>query len=378
MASASLSRKTDLLRQLETALGSAHVGTWIGLPSYWSWDDLVPIVVDQRRKNADTIITLGGSSIADAAKAIAYITANDVTTVADVHKWLRPTEADRASGMLERDGVGKDAELTLIFVPTSLSGGEYSVAAGGTNAITKHRELLRNRKMYASLVVLDPAVTITTPFDVWIQSGVRSIDHCVEGICSVGSNPHSDEALSEGLKQLLEGLIRTKANPEDLQARLMAQIGSNKSMTGLACRPVVIFGASHGIGHELGPLGVGHGHTSCIMLPAVLKYNADQADRAKIDIRARQNMIKALVWAVPVVQDMLLNHGLDKDRSDLGDALRCVFRSLGMPSTLREVKVAEDKIAGIASRSMNNWFVKNNPVSLSEKNIVEILGTVSE
>jgi alcohol dehydrogenase class IV len=35
----------------------------------------------------------------------------------------------------------------------------------------------------------------------------------------------------------------------------------------------VPMGASHGIGHQLGPLGVGHGETSCVMLPYVLMWN---------------------------------------------------------------------------------------------------------
>jgi alcohol dehydrogenase class IV len=43
----------------------------------------------------------------------------------------------------------------------------------------------------------------------------------------------------------------------------------------------VPMGASHAIGHQLGPLGVGHGETSCVMLPAVCKFNA--AKKANVE-----------------------------------------------------------------------------------------------
>src|ERR1700737_4888565 len=74
------------------------------------------------------------------------------------------------------------------------------------------------------------------------------------------------------LKLLVPGLIRTKRDPNDLEARLDAQKGGRYSMTFL--RMGITVGGSHGIGHQLGPYGVPHGETTCVMLPFVLKYNA--------------------------------------------------------------------------------------------------------
>ena len=68
------------------------------------------------------------------------------------------------------------------------------------------------------------------------------------------------------------GLPRVKADPSDLQARLDCQLGSWLSMGPLASG--VPMGASHGIGYVLGAVfDIPHGHTSCIMLPAVMRWN---------------------------------------------------------------------------------------------------------
>jgi alcohol dehydrogenase class IV len=74
-------------------------------------------------------------------------------------------------------------------------------------------------------------------------------------------------------------LPRVKADPSDLAARLDCQIGSWLSMGPLASG--VPMGASHGIGYVLGAVfDVPHGHTSCIMLPSVMRWNKSaNADR---------------------------------------------------------------------------------------------------
>src|SRR5260370_22898956 len=71
---------------------------------------------------------------------------------------------------------------------------------------------------------------------------------------------------------LAQALPRVKANPGDLDARMDCQIGSWLSMAPLAAG--VPMGASHGIGYVLGAVfDIPHGHTSCIMLPAVMGWD---------------------------------------------------------------------------------------------------------
>ena len=77
IASTSLSKQTSHVRDLEKALRSDHVATWIGIRPHTPWEDLVPIINDMREKGADCLITLGGGSLIDGAKIIIYVSGSD-------------------------------------------------------------------------------------------------------------------------------------------------------------------------------------------------------------------------------------------------------------------------------------------------------------
>ena len=101
----------------------------------------------------------------------------------------------------------------------------------------------------------------------------------------------------------------------------------------------VPMGASHGIGYVLGAeFGVPHGHTSCIMLPAVMRWN-------KPANRDRQALISAA----------MLQAG-----SDAGDVLDSLIRGLEMPRSLGAVKIGRDNFQRIAVRLERRATTKNN------------------
>jgi alcohol dehydrogenase class IV len=135
----------------------------------------------------------------------------------------------------------------------------------------------------------------------------------------------------------------------------------------------VELGASHGIGHQLGPLGVGHGETSCVLLPAVCKFNARYSEAN----RARQDRVRALLVADPVVDGVLRARTMVSGELDLGDVLDAVIRELGMPRSLREVGVGREQLDGLAENSLHDRWCISNPVPLREKRqVLEILESV--
>ena len=74
ICSGSLARNTDSLQQLKTALGEDRVaGVRIGMKSHTLWSEVVEIVQDARRVEADLIITLGAGSLTDGAKIVALV-----------------------------------------------------------------------------------------------------------------------------------------------------------------------------------------------------------------------------------------------------------------------------------------------------------------
>lgn len=266
----------------------------------------------------------------------------------------------------QRDDI-KSPEILIISIPTSLSGGEYSFLGGGTNDKTHHKHGFGHPTKGPALVILDPQLTTTTPDSVWLQSGVRAVDHCVEGMCSLSSTPESDADAAKGLGLLVPGLLRCKADSKDLDARMKCQMGVIEAMK-VVFQHGVHMGASHGIGHQLGPLGVGHGETSCILLPAVCAYNHN--------VNAKQQQkVKDVLWANAEVAQFLSGKGLQQ--ADLGPLLDVFISELGMPRTLQKVGVGEDKLDMLAENSLRDRWCGTNPRPLREKRqILEILEMV--
>ncbi|KAF2096159.1 putative Fe-containing alcohol dehydrogenase [Rhizodiscina lignyota] len=370
LASPSITKQTSNTADLEKALGPRHAGTWLGIPPHTPWDALVPIINDMREKKADCLVTLGAGSLSDGAKAIKYALANNVATIEDMEALVAPTEKDLEMGgeALDRSTMGNEPEIPVIMVPTSLSAGEYSRFAGITSPKTKAKAQLFHPKMYASLIVLDPALTTTTPEWVWLSTGVRAIDHCCECYCSPHGNAEVDAAAEKSLKKLLTNLPITKRDPQNLDARLQCQLAANYIMNNLLWAPEVLMaGASHGIGHQLGPLGVGHGQTSCILLPAVMRYNKKVNEE-------KQEKLKNVIWQEPAVAEMLTDSGLKQDESDLADALDKAFRILGMPRSLKEVGVGRDQFDMLAQNSLRDVCCIVNPIPFTDKEqVLEIL-----
>lgn len=270
-----------------------------------------------------------------------------------------------------RDAIQPSA-IPVICIPTTLSGGEYSSFAGATNDADGRKYSFSGPQMAGpALVILDPELATTTPAGVWLSSGVRALDHCVETLCSLQSNDDADGAARLGLERLIPGLLRCKENPADIDARLQCFLGGRDAM--VAASSGVPLGASHGIGHQLGPAGVGHGETSCILNPAVCKYN--YAKKANV---ARQDAVTELLWQDVQASALFEKKGLEKESADLGDLMDAIIRALGLPRTLKQFNIGEDRLDGIAEHSLLDRWVKTNPAPLDKAGVLEILRMVLE
>lgn len=335
MVSGTLNRQTDEIEKVRQALGNRHAGTFDAMPPHTPRHAVIAAAEQAREAGADLIATLGGGSIIDGAKAVQLCLANDIRT---------PEGLDKVRSVKGPDGAMAPPPscapptVRQVTVPTTLSGGEFSGISGVTDEQRKLKELFRHPRIIPRAVMLDPAVTVHTPEWLWLSTGIRAVDHCVEGICSGLANPYSDAQALHGLSLLARGLPRVKADPSDLQARSDCQMGTWLSMGPLAGG--VPMGASHGIGYVLGAVhDVPHGHTSCIMLPAVMRWNRSaNAERQKLVAAA-----------------------MGHPGEDAGDVLDAFIGGLGMPRSLSAVNVVPEHFERIAKQAMGTPWVPYNP-----------------
>jgi maleylacetate reductase len=329
MVSGTLNRETPEIEKIRTALGPRCVATFDAMPPHTPRHAVIAAAEQARAADADLIVTVGGGSITDGAKAVQLCLANNVRTV----EGIDTIRANRGVAP-----VMTAPSVRQISVPTTIAGGEFSAIAGVTNEHSNVKEMLRHELVMPRAAILDPAVTVHTPQWLWLSTGIRAVDHCVEGLCSREAHPYADAQALKGLSMLAQALPRVKADAGDLDARMDCQIGTWLSMGPLSSG--VPMGASHGIGYVLGAVfGVPHGYTSCVMLPAVMRWN-------KQDNAERQTMVSA---------------AMGQPGKDAADVLDGFIRGLGMPRSLQDVGVGPEHFDRIAELAMATPWIPRNP-----------------
>jgi alcohol dehydrogenase class IV len=242
---------------LESALGEDRVaGVRKGMIPHTLYSELLTITKDIKNSGADCIVTLGGGSLIDGAKGMVFVSslsmifvpfesselidalqalANDID-LDDIEKFdtfLKKSMQLRLDRLANPDAPTKlkPSAMPVISITTTLSAGEYNPAGGATNDNTKHKQLFQDPSLTGpKIIIWDPELTLTAPEKVWLSTGLRAVDHCVETICSSNPNPAGTAYSTKGLRLLIPALLKTKQDPTDLEARLNAQKGGAESM----------------------------------------------------------------------------------------------------------------------------------------------------
>src|SRR5437763_10646592 len=117
MVSGTLNRETDEIEKVRRALGNHCVGTFDKMPPHTPRSAVIAAAEQARDARADLIVTLGGGSITDGAKAVQLCLGNDIRDAAALDKVRAPNPV-------------KPSKVRQISIPTTLSAGEFSPISG--------------------------------------------------------------------------------------------------------------------------------------------------------------------------------------------------------------------------------------------------------
>ncbi len=333
VASRSLATKTPVVEAIKARLGRRFAGLFDACKAHSPWQSVLAAAAAVSAAKPDILVSVGGGSVVDTVKVLQICLAENARTADDLarlHIRLNPDGSRQVPAI-------KPSPVRQIAVPTTLSGAEFSNMGGASDERTGIKEAFTGPDICARAVILDPAATIYTPEWLWLSTSVRSVDHAVEAICAADAQPMADALALHALRLFSTCLPRTKAQPQDLPARLDCLLAVWMAASTIQ---KVQFGASHGIGHVLGGLcGVPHGHTSCILLPHVLRWNAPAN-------AARQELVAA---------------ALGRPGEPAADAVAALIETLGQPRRLRDAGVTRDALPKIAELAMDNMWVRANP-----------------
>ncbi|MEE3167282.1 MAG: iron-containing alcohol dehydrogenase [Chloroflexota bacterium] len=340
-----VAEKTDSVRRINEGLGDLSAGVYSGLIQRAPLSTAIEAANMAVANGVDTLVGLGGSTISDAARMIAVLMAEGITTVDQ----LRQLGEDQDM-VLEPNLDGKSLPLQ-VSIPTTLSAGEFNM--GGGNVLDDqagHKIRVRHPRLYSDLIMLDPVMTEGTPDWLWLSTGVKALDHCIERLYSTGNQPAIDAPVLAAAEMLFTYLPKSRESDGDPEARLQCLVAAWMSMMGA---PNFSMGLSHAIGHIIGVhYSVGHGYTSCVTQPYVMEFNRP-VSAAKQALLAR-------------------SAGLDtrgmSDEAAAEAAARAVddfIMGMGMPHRLRELEIPEEDLPKIAELVLTDGGTRSNPIYIT-------------
>lgn len=289
-----------------------------------------------KESGADCIIALGGGSPMDVAKAVGVV-------------------AKYGGSITEYEGGGKvpGAIVPLIAIPTTAgTGSEVTAFSVITDHSRNYKLTVVSDKLLPAYAILDPELLTSIPVSVAAATGVDAMVHAIEAYLSKASNPFTD-SMAEKALELLGGNIRKfVADRTNLEAAGAMLLGS--TFAGVAFHFAKL-GNVHAMAHPVGGFfNVAHGVANAILLPVCLEYNALADDGKYKRIYDYISLTPSKDCFTP---DILVSE------------IKKLTESLGIPKSLAEVGVTEDKIPQMAADAMKSGNILVNPRSTKLEDI---------
>ena len=290
---------------------------------------------------ADCIVTIGGGSSMDTAKAIGIIINNP--EFADVRslEGVAPTKKHAVFTIAVPTTAGTAAEVTINYVITDVEKKRKFVCVD-TNDIPE-------------IAVVDPDMMSSMPKGLTAATGMDALTHAIEGYITKGAWAMSDmfhlkaiEIISKSLRGAVEN------TPDGREGMALGQYvaGMGFSNVGL--------GIVHSMAHPLGALyDTPHGVANAIILPTVMEYNAPATGEKYRDI--------AKAMGVEGTENM----SVDEYRKAAVDAVRQLAKDVGIPADLKEIVKPED-VEFLAQSAYDDACRPGNPRDTSVAELAEL------
>jgi acyl-CoA reductase-like NAD-dependent aldehyde dehydrogenase/alcohol dehydrogenase class IV len=330
-------RDAGLLKRVEDALGRFCAGVFDEI-----MQDTDLATVDKatdlaHELNADIIVSLGGGSVIDTAKAVCVTLKNGGR--ADDHVALMRLTEPQIPHIAIPTTSGTGSEVTNVSVIKSGSAGR--------------KVYIIDNYITPSTAILDPCFTRSLPPGLTATTAMDAMTHAMEALTSIMSNPICDGHALQAIRLIRENLPKVMENGHDEQARNNMQLAATTAGWAFNIAQV---GLAHAMAHTVGMLNnVPHGAACGIVLPAVMRYNVDHATD-KLALAAQ-----ALGVSIGSMES--------KDAALAGaDAVEKLMKESGHPMKLSEVGVTEETLAMAPFHAIADSAALFNARSVSDPN----------
>jgi NADP-dependent alcohol dehydrogenase len=345
-------KKNGVYEQVITALKGYSLVEFGGIEANPHYETLMKAVELARQTEIDFLLPVGGGSVFDGTKFIAAA--------------IPFTEGDPWRIVVERGAPITKAVPLGGVLTLPATGSEMNNGAVITRISTQEKLNFGHDLVYPVFSILDPETTYSLPLRQVANGIVDTFVHVLEQYVTFPVNAPLQDRQAEAIMQtLIEEAPKLMANPTDYDSRANLMWCATQALNGLIGCGVPQDWATHMIGHELTAFyGIDHGQSLAVVMPALWKYLRDQKCAKLVQYAER-------VWGV--------RSGTDEIRAEAGIELTAkFFRSLGVPTTLKEYGIGPDAGKRVGERFAQRGTHLGEKRNVGAKETEEILALCYE
>ncbi len=314
------------------------------------WHDLTPNPKDfeveaafesYRENGCDALLAIGGGSCIDVAKGVAVLSGN-------------------GGRILDYEGIDRATRPIppMVMVPTTGgSGADVSQFCVVTDTRRMLKATIGGRALVPEISLTDPELLTTMPAELTAHTGLDALSHAIESCVSEASDFLSKGHAVAAIEAIVRYLPRAVQHPLDLDAR--EAIARASLQAGLAFTNALL-GATHAIAHQIGgALDLPHGLLNAILMPHVMRFNAETHASRYVDV----------AWALGVAVADLTPAAAAEAAIGRVEALA---RALEIPAGLRTLGVDQAEFGRFAVNALRDAYITTNPRPVTEQDVRDI------
>ncbi|PWC86627.1 alcohol dehydrogenase [Azospirillum sp. TSH100] len=294
-----------------------------------------------RDNGCDCVISLGGGSPHDCAKAIALCAAN-------------------GGSIADYEGIDRSAKPQLPLIAVNTTAGTASEMTRFCIITDEKRHIkmaIVDRHVTPVISVNDPTMMLGKPPGLTAATGMDALTHAVEAYVSIAATPITDSCALKAVSLIAANLPTAVAEGGNLHAR--EQMAYAQFLAGMAFNNASL-GYVHAMAHQLGGFyDLPHGVCNAVLLPHVQTYNSGVAAERLTDVAAAMGLDVAGLSPADGAAACV-------------EGIRALSAQVGIPAGLSALGVKEEDIPTLAANALRDACGLTNPRQATQEEIEAI------
>jgi alcohol dehydrogenase class IV len=336
-----IANRTNLLQRVRDGLGELYAGAFDRMDKDSSYLSVLAATEAARAAGADLIIAVGGGSVIVGARAVVILLA----------------EKGSAYDLMTQYPEGKPPvspkllapKIPIINVPTTPTSAMNRAGTGLKDDTLDHRMEFFDPKTRPVALFWDAQALLTAPLSLARSTGTTTFTGCLQSVAAGAANPLVEGDHRQAFRLASRALPSMVAKPDDAGPRIelcAAAFLQNRAADDGAAREgrdqvssaAYAFATALHIRYD----HIGQGESTSSVTPGVMRrLGASRGDGAR-----------RMAEALGVATDGM---GSEAAAGAAADALDAFYRSIGMPSRVRDLEIPETDLPLLARDTLKNF-----------------------